>query len=77
MAGWPRQEEPRPDVEQGCRRRLLLGRAEPDETPPYEAVMCMTDPFQGPDGRWRVFLVGKREPVLVEELARRGQGTAL
>ncbi len=36
----------------------------------YEAVVAMTDPWQGPDGRWRVFLVGRREPVLIEVLTR-------
>lgn len=64
----PRQKEPRPDLERGCRRRLLLGRAEPDGKPLYEAVVAMTDPFQGPDGRWRVYLVGRREPVLISDL---------
>lgn len=60
--------EPRPDLERGCRRRLLMGRAEPDGTPLYEAVVAMTDPFQGPDGRWWVFLVGRRVPVLTSSL---------
>ena len=68
VAGWPRQEEARPALEKGCRRRLLLGTV--DDEPIYESVVCMTDPIQGPDGRWRVFLVGRREPVLVNDLER-------
>jgi hypothetical protein len=68
VAGWPRQEEARPNLEKGCRRRLLLGTV--DDEPLFESVVCMTDPIQGPDGRWRVFLVGRREPVLVNDLTR-------
>lgn len=60
--------EPRPDLERGCRRRLLLDRPGPDGQPLYEGVVVMTDPLQGPDGRWRVFLVGRREPVLASSL---------
>lgn len=68
VAGWPRREEARPMLGRGDRRRLLLGTV--DDEPLYEAAVCMTAPFQGPDGRWRVFLVGRREPVLCDELER-------
>ena len=63
-----RQEEPRPQLQRGDRRRLLLGQAD-DGTMLHESVMAMTDPFQGPDGRWRVFLVGRSEPVFVTDLS--------
>lgn len=69
LAGWPRQDDPRPDIQRGDRRRLLLGR-DNDGMALYEAVVAMTDPWQGPDGRWRVFVVGRRQPVLVENLER-------
>lgn len=67
VAGWPCEAAPRPRLGRGDRRRLLLGRAD-DGTALYEAVVVMTDPIQGPDGRWRVFLVGRREPVLCDGL---------
>ncbi|MHC1792035.1 hypothetical protein [Solidesulfovibrio sp.] len=67
VAGWPREAAPRPRLGRGDRRRLLLGRAD-DGTTLYEAVVVMTDPIQGPDGRWRVFLVGRRAPVLCDDL---------
>ena len=67
VAGWPREAAPRPRLGRGDRRRLLLGQAD-DGTAVYEAVVVMTDPIQGPDGRWRVFLVGRREPVLCDDL---------
>lgn len=69
MAGWPLQDDPRPNVGRGDRRRLLLGRGD-DGAALHEAVVVMTDPWQGPDRRWRVFLVGRREPVLVDDLER-------
>lgn len=68
VAGWPRREEARPNLAKGSRRRLSLGTV--DGEPLYESVVCMTDPFQGPDGRWRVFLVSRREPVLCDGLER-------
>jgi hypothetical protein len=71
IAGWPREDAPRPELRRGDRRRLLLGRAD-DGTALYEAVVTMTDPFQGPDGRWRVFLVGRREPATCDDLIRGG-----
>ncbi len=69
VAGWPREDTPRPELRRGDRRRLLLGRAD-DGTGLYEAVVAMTDPIQGPDGRWRVFLVGRSLPALVDDLER-------
>lgn len=69
VAGWPREDAPRPDLRKGDRRRILLGKAE-DGAPLYESVVAMTPPFQGPDLRWRVFLVGREEPVLVQLLSR-------
>ncbi|UJX43054.1 hypothetical protein K9F62_10405 [Desulfovibrio sp. JY] len=71
LSGVPaqRQDDPRPDVGRGDRRRLLLGRGD-DGAALYEAVVVMTDPMQGLDGRWQVFLVGRREPVLVDDLER-------
>ncbi len=73
VAGWPHEDAPRPELRRGDRRRLLLGRAD-DGAGVYEAVVAMTDPWQGPDGRWRVFLVGRREPVLVDDLERYPRG---
>jgi hypothetical protein len=67
VAGWPHEAAPRPRLGRGDRRRLLLGGAD-GGTALYEAVVVMTDPIQGPDGRWRVFLVGRREPVLTDDL---------
>lgn len=72
VAGWPREDAPRPALHKGDRRRLLLGRGD-DGAGVYEAVVAMTDPFQGPDGRWRVFVVGRREPVLIDNLERYGR----
>lgn len=64
VAGWPREEEPRPDLSRGCRRRFRPGRC----VGPREAVVVDTEPFMGVDGRWRVFVLGRREPVLAEDL---------
>lgn len=72
VAGWPRQDDPRPDIGHGDRRRLWMGSADDGSVDLYASVVCMTDPWQGPDGRWRVFIVGRREPVLVNELERYG-----
>lgn len=69
VAGWPLEDAPRPELRRGDRRRLLLGRAD-DGVGVYEAVVAMTDPWQGPDGRWRVFLVGRPLPALVDDLER-------
>lgn len=66
VAGWSCPEPPRPELARGCRRRFRPGRC----VGPHEAVVVETDPFLGPDGRWRVFVLGRREPVLVDDLER-------
>lgn len=73
VAGWPHEDAPRPELRRGDRRRLLLGRAD-DGTALYEAAVALTDPWQGPDGRWRVFLVGRPLPALVDDLERYARG---
>lgn len=63
IAGWSHEEASPPKLERGDRRRMLLGQ-DADGADVYESVVAMTDPWQGRDGRWRVFLVGHRDPVL-------------
>jgi len=73
VSGWGHgPNASRPDLSRGCRVRVPIGRSglgEGDRL--HESTVTMTDPFQGPDGRWRVFVVGKREPILVDDLERK------
>lgn len=61
---------PRPDLPKGSRVAVENGRVTPEGLRLREKTFTLTDPFQGVDGQWRVFLVGQREPVLVENLSR-------
>ena len=61
---------PCPDLPKGSRVEAETGRVTPEGMRLTEKTFTMTEPFQGVDGQWRVFLVGRGEPVLVEELAR-------
>ncbi len=54
-------EEERPALSKGARVRVVWG----DCTGP---CITATPPFRGVDGRWRVFVSGREEPALVEEL---------
>jgi len=73
VAGWGRTHElPPPDLPRGSRVLVPTGRSglgEGDRV--VEATVTATEPFQGPDGRWRVFVVGMRTPVLVEGIEKR------
>ena len=70
VAGWPRQDAPRPALTRGCRVRVPNGHVTPEGVAMYDLTVVATDPIQGPDGRWRVFVVGRREPVLIDDLER-------
>ena len=72
VAGWGHGAgAPRPDLTRGCHVRVPTGRSGLGEGERlHESTVTATEPFAGPDGRWRVFVVGRREPVLVDELVR-------
>jgi hypothetical protein len=73
VAGWGHgQGEARPDLTRHCVVRVPTGRTGPDG-PLYAVTWTATDPFPGPDGRWRVFVCGRREPVLVDDLVYKGK----
>lgn len=61
---------PCPILPKGSRVDVETGRVTPDGVRLREKTFTLTDPFQGPDGQWRVFVVGRREPVLVDALSQ-------
>ena len=63
VAGWPRPDLPAPTLTRGCRVRIPNGHV---GQALYDTTWTATDPFQGPDGRWWVFVIGRRQPVLVD-----------
>lgn len=67
----PRTAAPGPELPQGSRVWIENGHVRPDGVRMRDATFTRTDPFQGPDGAWRVFLVGRREPVPVAVLAQK------
>jgi hypothetical protein len=62
-------DSPRSDLPQGSRVWIENGHVRPDGVRMRDVTFTRTDPFQGSDGAWRVFLVGRREPVSVSDLA--------
>lgn len=64
----PCQEEPRPDLPKGSPVCVENGHVTPAGLRLRDRTFTMTDPFQGVDGQWRVFLVGRREPVIIKSL---------
>jgi hypothetical protein len=73
VVGWGAgRESPRPDLPRGSWVRVPTGWAGCGEGERlHEATVTFTEPFSGPDGRWRVFVVGRRGPVLVDDLERK------
>ncbi|KAF5043977.1 hypothetical protein DSECCO2_496700 [anaerobic digester metagenome] len=61
---------PAPELPKGSPVAVANGRISPEGAALRDKTFTMTEPFQGVDGRWRVFLVGRREPALVENLSR-------
>ncbi len=61
---------PRPDLVKGTPVYLENGRVTPEGLRLRDRTFTMTEPFQGPDGQWRAFLVGCTDPVLVDDLLR-------
>lgn len=61
---------PRPDLPRGTSVSVENGRVTPEGLRLRDRTFTMTEPFQGVDGQWRVFLLGRGEPVLVENLLR-------
>ena len=68
----PRCRHPRraPDLPKGTSVSVENGRVTPDGLWLRDRTFTATEPFQGVDGQWRVFLLGRGEPVLVEDLTR-------
>jgi len=72
VAGFGRsQGEARPDLTPHCQVRVPNGQVTPEGVTLYDVTWTATAPFQGPDGRWRIFVLGRREPVLVNTLQRK------
>jgi hypothetical protein len=67
-------DSPRPDLPQGSRIRIENGHIRPNGMRMHDKTFTRTDPFQGPDGAWRVFVVGRREPVVLSECERIEEG---
>lgn len=63
--------DPRPGLPQGASVFVENGRVTPEGVHMRDRTYTKTEPFQGPDGVWRVFLVGRHEPVCVAELAQK------
>jgi len=63
-------ETPRPGLVKGTPVFVENGHVTPEGVRLRDRTFTMTEPFQGVDGQWRVFVVGREEPVLVEELGR-------
>jgi len=59
---------PRPDLPKGSPVMVENGHVTPEGVRLRDRTFTMTEPFQGVDGQWRVFLVGRREPVCVKSL---------
>lgn len=67
-ASSPCLETPRPDLPKGSSVLVENGHVTSEGVRLRDRTFTMTEPFQGVDGQWRVFLVGHPEPVLVEDL---------
>lgn len=59
-------QTPPPDLPRGSRVRVVCGDG-PDG-PLWEKTFSKSEPFQTIDGVWRVFVIGRAEPVPVESL---------
>ena len=67
----PRVEStPAPMLPKGTPVSVENGRVSPEGVRLRDRTFTLTAPFQGPDSLWRVFLVGRPEPVLVDALSR-------
>lgn len=64
------QEAP-PMLPKGSRVGAPTGRTLPDGRPTFDVTFTDTPPFRGYDGRYRVFVCGRAEPELVENLEGR------
>ncbi len=64
----PAASSPHPDLPKGSHMAIENGNVTQEGVRMRDRVFTLTEPFQGPDGQWRVFLVGRKEPVLVERL---------
>lgn len=60
--------QPRSDLPKGSRVRVPSRVLAGEQL--YDKTTTITPPIQGIDGRWRVFVIGRAEPVLVEDLGR-------
>lgn len=68
-ASSPHLETPRPDLPKGSPVMVENGHVTPEGVRLRDRTFTMTEPFQGVDGQWRVFLVGRNAPVLVDQLS--------
>ncbi len=57
-------------IEAGTRMSVPNGQFFEDGSPVFDRVIAKTPAFLGIDGRWRVFVVGRREPVVLSECER-------
>ena len=64
----PRLEAHCPELPKGSPVMVENGHVTPEGVRLRDRTFTMTEPFQGVDGQWRVFLVGRREPVCVKSL---------
>jgi hypothetical protein len=54
----------------GTRLSVPNGQCFEDGSAVFDRVIAKTPAFLGIDGRWRVFVVGRREPVLLSDCER-------
>lgn len=58
----------------GTRLSVPNGKTFEDGSPVFDRVIAKTQAFLGIDGRWWVFVVGRREPVVLSECKRIEEG---